>query len=106
MLICKNKEQFAENNLYSCHVDSFDIPHWQKVVHSDPSQFLKLCQSLNVAPDLWSLFEWSAWLTPVMLKTRFETAFFIVALEEQPEFLADSKEVTSIAVNSIFSKIP
>lgn len=67
-------------------------------MHNNPSEFLELCKSLKVVPDLWSLYEWSAWLTPTMLPKRFQTAFFLVTLNNQPQILTEQTEVQDSSV--------
>lgn len=68
------------------------------MVHNDPEQFLILCQNLNVVPDLWSLQEWSTWMAPAVLPNRFETAFFIVPLENKPNLVLEKQEVLNFEV--------
>lgn len=69
ILLCKPKK--AEyNSIYSHCLESFDRKMWQKAVHNDSTKFLELCKELNVIPDLWSLHEWAAWLTPATFKKR------------------------------------
>jgi hypothetical protein len=36
-------------------------------VHEDPGQLLELYRHLGEIPDVWSLAEWSDWLTPTDL---------------------------------------
>lgn len=96
VLICKHKEHLNDSNSFSHLVyDDFDVAHWQKQVsaiwstykqnwfrkmlymvsilikiHQDASKFLKLCEELNVVPDIWSLSEWSTWLTPTFKRDK------------------------------------
>ena len=53
-------------------------------VHKNPSEFINICQSLDICPDIWSLHEWSDWLTPLHLKTksRFDTIFYIALADK------------------------
>ncbi|XP_076471974.1 acyl-coenzyme A diphosphatase NUDT19-like isoform X2 [Babylonia areolata] len=51
-----------------------------------------MCQKLEVVPDVWSLHEWSNWLTPCGLKQRFDTAFFICCLQDKPNVAEDEWE--------------
>lgn len=96
VLICKNKAEIYHNYEYGNFLESFDREKWQKIVHNDPDRFLELCQTLNVVPDLWSLYEWSAWLTPASFPKRFETAFFLVGLNKIPNLIAEEHEVEKI----------
>uniref|UniRef100_A0A182NAU3 Nudix hydrolase domain-containing protein n=1 Tax=Anopheles dirus TaxID=7168 RepID=A0A182NAU3_9DIPT len=73
---------------------SSDLVSWQKDVHDGRKQFQELCQHLAAIPDVASLYEWSTWITPTILhKKRFETAFFLVALDALPTVLPEPKEV-------------
>ena len=68
-------------------------------MRDDPGQFLGMCKSLNVIPDVWSLFEWSCWLTPLNLvgqtKRRFDTLFYIHFLaDDNVTVQLDNQEVT------------
>lgn len=59
-----------------------------------------MCLELEIVPDLWNLYEWTAWLTPTSFgKKRFETAFYLVALENQPEVIAEEIEVQEYMVH-------
>ena len=75
-------------------------PEWRHRVHENPSEFLTLCQHLNTAPDIWSLHEWSDWLTPTQLKTeksRFDTIFYITFRETiSTKASEDNKEVSQV----------
>ena len=54
-----------------------------------------LCfRQYNVVPDIWSLKEWSCWLTPVVLKRRFDTMFYIYATDNMPAIDYDEKEMS------------
>ena len=47
------------------------------------SDFLTMCKELDVCPNIWSLYEWSDWLTPLHLKTksRFDTMFYVASTD-------------------------
>lgn len=53
---------------FSALVPTENVAAWQKCVHDNANQFIELCETANVVPDVWSLYEWSNWLTP-LLKT-------------------------------------
>lgn len=104
ILICKTRDQFLQNNkLLTNSFNQVDVSKWQSIVHDNPSKFIELCREYNVAPDLWSLHEWSAWLTPATFNKRFETAFFIVALENLPAVIPEKTEVTDYMLNTPIS---
>ncbi|XP_052897004.1 acyl-coenzyme A diphosphatase NUDT19-like [Anopheles moucheti] len=74
--------------------NSVDIAAWQKHVHDGVKQFRELCSRMKVVPDVLNLYEWSTWITPTILhKKRFETAFFLIALDALPDVLPESNEV-------------
>ena len=60
-------------------LEDLELSDWRSRVHDNPSEFIKMCQHFDIYPDIWSLHEWSDWLTPLHLKTksRFDTIFFI-----------------------------
>ncbi|KAF4529866.1 hypothetical protein B566_EDAN018117 [Ephemera danica] len=68
----------------------------QKQLRDGALKFHDLCQRLQCFPDVWSLHETRNWLTPVHLPKRFDTAFFLVCLEQQPSTVMDEHEVTEI----------
>lgn len=73
-----------------------DIVTYQKQVHDRKITFLQLCQQLSVVPDVFSLFEWSVWLTPTFFATRrFETAFFLCTIDEQSPIYPEPNEAYS-----------
>lgn len=98
ILLCRDRKTLTSTDGYAQFNEQFDRKRWQKEVHNDASKFLTLCQELDVVPDLWSLYEWSAWRTPSTFKTRFQTAFFLTTLKEQANVLAESNEVKDFAV--------
>ncbi|XP_050682001.1 acyl-coenzyme A diphosphatase NUDT19 isoform X2 [Leptidea sinapis] len=75
-----------------------DTKYWQSKVSREPLEFLNLCKAYNCYPDIWSLHYWSNWLSPVFLPKRFDTAFFVAALEDKPEIVGveDSQEVAKV----------
>lgn len=86
---------------FSDCVESFDVSSWQKSVHDGEKSFLDLCNTLNVLPDLFNMYEWSTWLTPAMFrKRRFETAFYLMALNEKPVVTAEPHEVDQYLVST------
>ncbi|KAI1290919.1 Nucleoside diphosphate-linked moiety X motif 19 [Halotydeus destructor] len=71
-----------------------DHKQWRKDIRDDPSVFLEFCQQHMSCPDVWSLFEWVNWLTPVSMKPRYDTMFYLACLDHEPEVVIDEKEVT------------
>ncbi|KAK3603935.1 hypothetical protein CHS0354_042947 [Potamilus streckersoni] len=82
---------------------------WRKKVDADAWEFIRMCRELEIVPDVWALYEWSNWLTPIlpsvaansnshegMLKgRRYDTAFFMCVLDHQPEAAHDEKETVA-----------
>lgn len=99
-MLCRDSKSLASTGGYGQFHEQFDRTHWQHVVHNDASQFLTLCKELEVLPDVWSLHEWSVWRTPSTFKNkRFETAFFVTALEQEPSVHIEPNEVKDCAVS-------
>lgn len=73
---------------------------WRKKVTNDTGQFLNMCASMQVVPDVWSLYEWNNWLTPVFKKksSRYDTLFYLCCLQCQqlPVVEADNFESTRL----------
>uniref|UniRef100_A0A182M1G3 Nudix hydrolase domain-containing protein n=1 Tax=Anopheles culicifacies TaxID=139723 RepID=A0A182M1G3_9DIPT len=72
----------------------FDVRSWQTDVHDGRKKLRELYEHLQETPDLWGLYEWSTWITPTHFhRKRFETAFFLAALDEIPPVYPESHEV-------------
>ncbi|GAB0095943.1 Nucleoside diphosphate-linked moiety X motif 19 [Sergentomyia squamirostris] len=96
VLIAKTAQQFAKESPLASSVTGFDVKEWQKIVHGDHREFIRLCRELNVAPDIFGAYETANWLTPSTFgKKRFNTAFFLIALSDKPQILAEENEVQS-----------
>ncbi|XP_034099398.2 acyl-coenzyme A diphosphatase NUDT19 [Drosophila albomicans] len=93
ILLCRDSKTWTNTDGYASFNEQFDRKHWQHEVHNDASKFLTLCEELDVLPDVWSLHEWCAWRTPSTFKARFQTAFYLTALKEQPNVLSEVNEV-------------
>ncbi|XP_014892820.1 acyl-coenzyme A diphosphatase NUDT19 [Poecilia latipinna] len=72
-----------------------ELSKWRALVNKNPSNFMRMCQELEVLPNIWALHEWANWLTPTAKygRTRFDTAFFMCCLQEVPSTLQDEKEI-------------
>lgn len=71
---------------------------WQSKVHNDATEFLNLCQKLECYPDLWALYEWRNWLTPVMTtyEKRFNTAFYLACMPHVPHAEYEATEMEDL----------
>ena len=92
---------------------SFDTQMWRTKVSSDADAFLDLCTQNDVVPNIWSLFEWSNWLTPVFVKVekppkkpkRFDTIFYVCCLDSYDvvrNTMAESEEISQMEVWTCF----
>lgn len=102
ILICK---KLNNNNIHSslwADNKNFDYQNdvminWQKRVHNDSNEFYRMCDKFQCYPDIWSLHEWSNWLTPTIFRNkRFDTAFFMTFMESQPDAHFDSTEMEDL----------
>lgn len=85
-------QEAATHTLLTLNVD---IHMWQEKIHNDPYMFLDLCLETHMCPDIWSLYEWSDWLTPSSVgHRRYDTMFYLCCLPRQPDVLLDKGEVT------------
>ncbi|XP_049287785.1 acyl-coenzyme A diphosphatase NUDT19-like [Anopheles funestus] len=79
---------------YSVAQSGLDVRSWQTDVHDGRKKLHELYEQLQETPDLWGLYEWSTWITPTHFRRkRFETAFFLAALDEIPPVYPETHEV-------------
>ena len=91
-----------------CSVDQGIIDVWRKKVQDSSTEFIRMCHEMEVVPNVWSLHEWSNWLTPVFEKVesasnkpnRFDTMFYLTCFDtdELPLTSSDNKETTATEV--------
>ncbi|XP_065916925.1 acyl-coenzyme A diphosphatase NUDT19-like isoform X2 [Dysidea avara] len=67
---------------------------WRKRVCDDASNFVQLFREIRCIPDVWSLIEWSNWLTPENLTRRYDTMFYLCCLEGKPPPMFNPSEVS------------
>ena len=104
------REAFEETGILFCKTSSHSsscfhlinqVENWQERVHEKPTEFLNLCQEENLYPDIWSLFEWSNWLTPSeMGGKRYDTIFYLCVMDGKPEARIDQDEITNFQVRA------
>ena len=103
--LCAIRETFEESGIFiganQEPASSADLSSWRDRVHKDPAALLALCHHYEVCPDIWSLWEWSCWLTPLFRgdpgNRRFDTIFYSVYLGEKPRGGSeDDKEMTAM----------
>jgi len=72
-----------------------EVSAWRQKVHENASAFLEFCRKHKLFPDIWSLREWSNWLTPSSFGSkRFDTMFYICAMDCLPYIKHDEKEMS------------
>ncbi|XP_026486584.2 acyl-coenzyme A diphosphatase NUDT19-like [Vanessa tameamea] len=96
LLICSSKHKTSKIDYWANFISDIDLKYWQKRVSENPSELLNLCKEYNCYPDIWNLHYWSNWLSPVLLPKRFDTAFFIAALENKPTHIKANSEVHKV----------
>ena len=97
------------------------LEEWRERVHSNAEEFITMCKyiinllmlamrfsalhlqchsrELECVPDIWSLIEWSDWLTPRNSKRRYDTVFYMCFVETKPPATPDGAEVKSATVS-------
>ncbi|XP_043241266.1 nucleoside diphosphate-linked moiety X motif 19-like [Amphibalanus amphitrite] len=74
-----------------------EAERWRPLVQRRPAELLRLARELAVAPDVWSLHEWSAWLTPVAVPGhRHDAAFFVASVPDRPPCCEDQTETEHV----------
>lgn len=101
VVICRDPSTTSTSPFSSfLHTKDCDIPAWQKKVHSHEESLLTFCEKFKVVPDIMNIYEWSCWLTPTFFRPRrFETAFFLVALNSIPPVYPETHEVQEFSVS-------
>ena len=101
ILLHKNTQTNGAYNF----TDKEFLSDWRGKVHKSPEEFLKLYKLLETVPDIWSLTEWSDWLTPTDLheqgRRRFDTIFYQTSLQTIPTTLLDQQEVTAVQCQTL-----
>jgi len=95
VVICRDPSDPSTSPFSSyIHTKDCDIPVWQKKIHSHEESLHSFCEKFQVVPDIMNIYEWSCWLTPTFFRPkRFETVFFLVALNSLPPVYPESHEV-------------
>ncbi|KAM9493178.1 acyl-coenzyme A diphosphatase NUDT19 isoform 2-T2 [Clarias gariepinus] len=115
--ICALRETFEESGVLlvvpgdqadaGCHGDApltalsdrWDkslIAQWRAKVLESSENFIQMCRELECLPNIWALYEWGNWLTPVfgsVQQRRYDTAFYMCCLQEIPDTLQDQQEI-------------
>lgn len=105
VLLCKSRHahSLTRPSKWASYLSGHEIQKWQKKVQGNASEFISLCRNFECLPDIWSLQEWSNWLTPNDSPKRFNTIFFLVTLDQMPTAFSSSSEIDKLKV-LIFQK--
>ncbi|XP_050538944.1 acyl-coenzyme A diphosphatase NUDT19-like [Daktulosphaira vitifoliae] len=97
ILLCRKRSNSNINTSFKCsHLEIEQISSWRKLVQNDASKFIDLCYQNNCYPNISALFFWSNWLSPPVVKSKFDTKFFI-AIVNSPTFVTPDGIETSYA---------
>ena len=113
ILICRTLSDLADSKwVEGCpslptkshdQISSNKLQGWRKDVYKDPLNFIKLCECFGIVPDVWSLHEWSNWLTPTNMEKqhsnrRYDTAFYMCTLPYRIQAEQDDQEIVGVEV--------
>lgn len=96
LLLCSRDHKKDRCSDCASFISDIDLKYWQQRVSDNPAELLSLCKEYKCYPDIWSLYYWSSWLSPVNLPKRFSAAFFVTALATKPEGLKSNAEVIDV----------
>jgi nucleoside diphosphate-linked moiety X motif protein 19 len=98
ILLCKTPKQNSDSNSnWASFIGGHELSTWQHKVHDDSREFINLCRHFEVYPDVWSLKNWSNWVTPPSyLTSKFNTIFFLATLHQLPSVQKDEREVQDL----------
>ncbi|XP_025412336.1 nucleoside diphosphate-linked moiety X motif 19-like isoform X2 [Sipha flava] len=98
ILLCKRINcNMAETCASANHLEIDSIDRWRKLVQKKASNFIELCNQNHCYPDVGALHLWSNWLTPPLLKTKFDTKFFLAYIESPVNASPDGIETSQMA---------
>jgi len=102
ILLCKRID-FDKTDTYALanHLEIKSIDEWRKLVRKNATNFIELCSQNNCYPDVNALHLWSNWLTPPILKTKFDTKFFLAFIDSPIDSASpDGIETSEISVST------
>jgi len=101
ILLCKKVNCGQPENCATVnHLEIDSIDRWRKLVQKNASNFINLCNENNCYPDVGALHLWSNWLTPPLLKTKFDTKFFLAFIESPVNASPDGVETSQMTVSA------
>lgn len=101
ILLCKKTNcGKVETCVTTNHLNIDSIEMWRKLVQKNANNFINLCNKNKCYPDVGALHLWSNWLTPPLLKTKFDTKFFLTIIESPFDASPDGIETSQMAVST------
>ncbi|XP_065206697.1 acyl-coenzyme A diphosphatase NUDT19-like isoform X1 [Planococcus citri] len=91
ILLCKQETNSIEFLAKNYELENKDI--WREKIRNDPFEFYNFCQTYKCFPNLKCLHLLSNWITPITYLKRFNSIFFIAAVDHEIESEADHKEI-------------
>ncbi|KOC66509.1 Nucleoside diphosphate-linked moiety X motif 19, mitochondrial [Habropoda laboriosa] len=99
ILICKQSRDDSMQFGWAGRIEisENELQSWQTRVHNDAREFYTLCENFKCYPDLWSLYEWSNWLTPTyFVGRRFNAVFYFACVPVVPQTICEVTEMEDI----------
>lgn len=93
--LTQDKNGVRQSSQDEHNINANKLNAWRKVIQKDASLFLQFCKDIQCVPDIWSLYEWSNWITPANNLRRYNTIFYLAFLDDEPEICHDGEEVTN-----------
>jgi len=98
ILLCKKLNCDKTTNCNTTnHLEINSIDKWRKLVQKNAYNFIDLCNQNNCYPDVGALHLWSNWLSPPLLKTKFDTKFFLAFIESPVDASPDGIETSQMS---------
>ena len=94
ILLCKREADTTRLLAENYNFENKNL--WRDRIRNDPFQFYNFCQIHNCFPNLKSLHLLSNWITPTTYLKRFNSYFFIAAVDQEIECEADYKEIEEV----------
>jgi len=100
LLLARSKVTGTSSSASSSSVYEFQdievLERAREVIHKDANQFLPFFEKTSISPELRNVRPWSRWVTPPFEKKRFDTWFYVAAIDSLPRhLLADQKEIAA-----------
>lgn len=102
LLLCKrlNRDKVDTCGSVVNHLEIDGIDKWRRLVQKNAHNFIELCYQNKCYPDVGALQLWSNWLSPPVLKTKFDTKFFLAFIESAVNATPDGVETSQMSVST------